>query len=198
MNQRLVWNFEFSESKLKGTPRFNRENKDEIKWEVRHFWPSDKIITLNPIDPELVDLSHYERKFKDDCYYLVPKKNYNIKLRHDELLYKPTVDESKLAVGFGPKVELKKTSPSKEKALFNEVKKNGIPITVKKEEFVFEFPTTPTVRLELSRLVIKDSVFFSLCVEGRSLVLVETISKELLQKQEPSEYVKFLKKIVKA
>ncbi|WBV62883.1 hypothetical protein PGH43_14110 [Legionella pneumophila 130b] len=81
--------------------------------------------------------------------------------------------------------------------LLKKIKEKGIVVFVKKEAFVFKFPTTPTVKLELARLEVKDKVYFSACIEGRLLNLVETISVLLFGTQPSFEYVTFLKKTLK-
>src|SRR5690242_2047050 len=81
MNQRLVWNFEFSQAKPRLPAIFKKSPKETIKWEVRCFWPENHVVTLHNIDANLLKLSHYELEVKEDIYYLLPDNNFNIKRR---------------------------------------------------------------------------------------------------------------------
>lgn len=154
----------------------------------------------------MLDLANYQKKHKEDYYYLLPDSDHNIKQRRNELLYKPVIKQSGSALGFGSKIHLEtpQTLPCHGDAgqlnrqeLLKKIKEKGIVVFVKKEAFVFKFPTTPTVKLELARLEVKDKVYFSACIEGRSLNLVETISVLLFGTQPSFEYVTFLKKTLK-
>lgn len=201
MNQRLIWNFEFSAPKLLSFDGIVDTSTADLKWEVRYFWPETAIICLNTIDLALTDISHYEHKHKEDSYYLLPNVDYNIKRRRDTLLYKPKLKQKKQAVGFGPKINLEDcvNQPTDENQqladLVHQVETNSTVVDVKKESFVYKFSTTPVIKLELARLEVHGLVFFSACVEGRSLKLVETISEHLLAKHVSCDYVTFLKKI---
>lgn len=203
MTQRLVWNFELSASK---TPFLTKEDKkqDDLKWEWRFFWPEEEIIRLPLIDDAMLDLAHYEQKHKKDHYYLLPGEHFNIKLRRNELLYKPLLKQGKYAQGFGAKIHLeadasKNMAPStmdecaKIKQQINE---EGVEVVVKKESFTFKLPTHPSIKLELARIEVRQQIYFSVCVEGRSHSLVETVSKALFGKQASCDYVTFLKTIV--
>lgn len=204
--QRLVWNFEFSSGQTISLTTLGNYVQDKLKWEKRYFWSDDQIISLNSIDNSLLNLANYQQKHKEDYYYLLPDSDHNIKRRRNELLYKPVTKQSGSAFGFGPKINLEDTqclssqdsiAPMNLQDLFKKVKKKGIVVFVKKEAFVFKFPTTPTVKLELARLEVNNKVYFSACVEGRSLNLVEAISELLFGNQASIEYVTFLKRILK-
>lgn len=207
MTQRLVWNFEFSTKKTLLPSNPATEEPDELKWERRCFWPDDHIISLCTIDDSLLDLANYQQKHKEDYYYLLPDGNYNIKRRRDELLYKPIVKQSSSAVGFGQKINLEDAEKQVDPAnahylhlhnILQQVREKGTIIFVKKEAFIYKFPTNPQIKLELARLEVKGKVYFSACVEGKSLYLVETISDLLLGRQVSCEYVTFLKNILKS
>ncbi|AMP88463.2 TPA: hypothetical protein F7Z80_09725 [Legionella pneumophila] len=206
MMQRLVWNFEFSSEQTTPLTSLGHDVQDSLKWEKRYFWPTEQIIRLNTIDSSLLDLANYQKKHKEDYYYLLPDSDCNIKRRRNELLYKPVIKQSGSTLGFGPKIHLEKSQSltchgdiehMNLQELLNKIKEKGIVVFVKKEAFVFKFPTIPTVKLELARLEVKNKVYFSACVEGRSLTLVETISVLLFGAQSSSEYVTFLKKTLK-
>lgn len=206
MNQRLVWNFEFSPKKI--LPLSELESKpDDLKWEIRFFWPEDHIITLYNIDNSILDIANYHQKQKDDYYYLLPDCNYNIKQRRNELLYKPILKQSTEAIGFGSKINLEviKDYPTQKQEdilhlqkILLLAQKEGQKIHVKKESFTYKFATIPSIKLELARLEVNNVFFFSACIEGKSLYLVETIREHLLDKQISCDYVTFLKSIIKS
>src|SRR4029079_882136 len=86
------------------------DQKDEhLKWEVRYFWTDNEVITLNTIDSSLLDLANYHQKHKEDYYYLLPRKNYNIKRRHNEILYKPLSRYANYAAAYEAKIILSST-----------------------------------------------------------------------------------------
>lgn len=180
---------------------------DDMKWEIRFFWPEDQIITLYPLDETLLDISNYQQKHKEDYYYLLPDSNCNIKRRRNELLYKPILKQSGNAVGFGPKINLGELSSipnlnSEElgylQKIMQETQEKGKEIAVRKDAFIYKFATSPGIKLELARLEVNNKVYFSTCIEGKSLNFVETISEHLLDKYVSCDYVTFLKSIIKS
>lgn len=206
MNQRLVWNFEFTSKKKLlplATVGANQEH-DTLKWESRFFWPDNKAIQLHLIDTSLLDLTNYQHKSKQDYYYLSPNHNYNIKRRRDQLLYKPLIKQISQYYGFGPKIILKELDNTAEQPILSPylqeiaqiIEQESREIPVKKESFVYKLPTTPKIKIEFARLEVFNRIFFSLCVEGKSMHLVETVSKHLLDKQVSCDYVTFLKNIL--
>lgn len=201
-NCRLLWNFEFSTEKQLPLTDLVVNEKDDLKWESRFFWPDKQIITLCSTDNSILDLSNYEQKYKDDDYFLIPGTNYNIKRRRNELLYKPIIKETPYALGFGHKINLEEIQniPAQEtnkvlhlQKIVHEMQRGRTLIHVQKEAFNYKFPTIPTIKLELARLELDNKVYFSACIEGRSRYLVETISEHLLGKQVSCDYVTFLK-----
>jgi len=207
MDERLVWNFEFANGKALKYPELLAMDAEEVKWEVRFFWSHDAIITLFNVDDALLDLTNYHQKHKEDFYFLVPDCNYNIKKRRNELLYKPVVQQHKEAIAFGPKIKLGhlkelnicdvKTIQHLE-AILARTRTDGVQVFVRKEAFKFKFPTSPHVKLELARLEVRNEVYFSACIEGRSLYLVEKIREHLLGEHLSCDYVSFLKKIMQS
>ncbi len=186
MNQRLVWNFELTQKKKDLPEKFPEQKSDPLKWEIRFFWPENQIVTLNKIDDSLLNLSRYQCKYREDLYYLLPDSHCNIKRRRDQFFYKPLLKQSNQAMGFGTKIkldDLPKNSPA-------------IEVAVKKEAFIYKFPTKPSIKLELARLEVCNKVYLSLCIEGKSLNIVESIAEHLLEKQVSCEYVSFLKNIL--
>ena len=206
MNQRLVWNFEFAPH----TTTFPagllvKQEAEPIKWEIRFFWPDDETIVLNTIDNSLLDLANYHQKHREDYYYLLPGSNYNIKKRHHELLYKPLLQQSERALGFAAKINIDALTEQPHKTnqhdplvheLVQRIAHEGVEVYVKKEAFIYKFPTQPTIKLELARLEVQNQVYLSACIEGKALELVESIAEHLLGKQISCEYVTFLKNIL--
>lgn len=140
------------------------------------------------MDDSLLNLSRYQCKYREDFYYLLPDSHCNIKRRRDQLLYKPLLKQSNQAMGFGTKIKLDALPKDS----------SAVEVPVKKEAFIYKFPTNPSVKLELARLEVLNKVYWSLCVEGKSLNLVETIAEHLLEKQVSCEYVTFLKNILQS
>ncbi|MFT4060060.1 MAG: hypothetical protein QM652_11005 [Legionella sp.] len=206
MNQRLLWNFEFAAK----TTTFPREfltpyPSEDLKWEVRYFWPNDQPIVLNLLDNALLDITNYKQKHHEDYYFLLPNKNYNIKRRRDELLYKPLRQKSTIAFGFAAKINLEYDDTHSKKTRSNDpllqeitqqVIHEGIEVYVQKKAFTYKFPTTPKVKLELAHLEVHKQIYFSACIEGRSQKLVENLAEYLLGQQISCEYVSFLKHIL--
>ncbi|KTD66656.1 hypothetical protein Lsan_0601 [Legionella santicrucis] len=205
MKQRLIWNFEFAPEKSLPLATFVDIKDDHLKWEIRYFWPENKSIILNTIDPSLLNISHYQQKHKEDDYYLLPGQNYNIKKRRNQLIYKPLFQKKDSAFGFGAKILLSSPNSLHQTELNDPelleitrlVAKESIEISVKKEALIYTFPTKPKIKMELARLEVLNKIYFSVCIEGRSLHLVETISKHLLGEQVSCEYVTFLKSLLK-
>ncbi|KTD58976.1 hypothetical protein Lsai_0689 [Legionella sainthelensi] len=206
MKQRLIWNFEFAPEKNLPLATFVDIKDEHLKWEIRYFWPENKSIILNTIDPSLRNITHYQQKYKEDDYYLLPGQNYNIKKRRNQLLYKPLLQKKDSAFGFGSKVLLSSPQNSPHQTELTDpqlleitqlIAKESIVVSVKKEALIYTFPTKPKIKMELARLEVLNKIYFSVCIEGRSLHLVETISKHLLGEQVSCEYVTFLKSLLK-
>lgn len=200
MNQRLVWNFEFTTNGNASLTDFVDVKDEHLKWEIRYFWPENKTIVLNNIDMALLELGNYKHKIREDYYYLIAAQNYNIKKRRDQLLYKPLLKQTKHAVAYGPKIALGGHDNSglpDLKEIREHVEKEGKEIYVKKEAFIYKLPTIPKAKIELSRLEVHHKIYFSVCIEGKSLTLVKKISKLLLDEPVSCDYVTFLKNITK-
>lgn len=205
MNQRLVWNFEFVPATLVLPKDLLAQESDSIKWEARFFWPHDEIIVLNTIDSSLLNLANYQQKYREDYYYLLANKEYNIKRRRHELLYKPLIKQTPYATGFGSKIKLETLPKNTHEPnadylhlhqIAQKVAEEGREIHVKKIAFIYKFATTPTIKLELAHLEVEQHNYFSLCIEGKSLRLVEQIAEQLLGKRISCDYVTFLKNLL--
>mgnify|MGYP000606064370 CR=1 FL=1 len=201
MNKRLVWNFEVSNSEDLDFHHLSDE-KDEIRWEARYFWSEETIITLHGLNESFLALSNYEIKHRQDCYILLPDSPYNIKQRRSQLLYKPLIQEEGILRGYGKKIDLADYSPGEilpgTRALYAplllaEIQKNQREIEVSKEVLIYKLASQPKIKLELARLELAKKIYFSLSVEGRSKLLVNTLARHLLDKQVSCDYVNFLK-----
>lgn len=203
MNQRLIWNFEFAPSTVTlSSNNLEQQEPEPIKWEARFFWPTDEIIVLNTIDNSLLDIAHYRQKHHDDEYYLLASEHYNIKQRHNKLVYKPLIKKTPYAFGFGAKIiltDLQETqqSHSPDELTLHKIAlraaQEGKEVRVKKTAFIYKFATTPTIKFELARLELHDTIYHSACIEGKSQILVERIAELLLGKRNACDYVTFLK-----
>ncbi|ASQ47250.1 hypothetical protein [Legionella clemsonensis] len=196
MNQRLVWNFEINAVPLLDIKTLSNHERENIKWEARYFWSHHEIICLTGLDDSFLDLSRYDIKHREDYYLLLPGNNYNIKRRREELQYKPLLQKQDNICGFGKKIDLYRDSPSADLQV-ETLSKKSKQINVSKVAFIYKFPTTPSVKLELARLLVKEKIFFSACIEGRSQFLVTHMAKHLLPDQVSCDYVSFLKQFVK-
>jgi hypothetical protein len=195
MNQKLLWNFEFSPMAPQ-TPVLTCHTKEKILWEMRFFWPIEHKIVLGRIDDSLLDLNRYKNKFREDTYYLLPDSNQNIKLRGDAIFYKPILKKTPEATGFGAKIDLDDQSVPLRNTFLNYIHKNGTKIFISKEAYIYKFATNPSIKLELTKLQVYGHYYTSICIEGRSLDLVQTIKQGLLKDQVSCDYVTFLKNIV--
>lgn len=175
---------------------------EAVRWEARFFWPQDAVIVLQGLSEEFLKLANFKSKHRQDSYHLLEQGNYNIKLRRNELLYKPLIDVQQDLFAFGKKINLLDAKPEEllpgvhpilVHHLLELIQQQSQVITVNKDAQIYKLATTPSIKLELSRLQIADDIYFSACVEGRSFTLVQTISHHLFAKHTPSDYVHFLK-----
>ena len=198
MNQRLVWNFEVAPTvhSLPTTAQISKK-REQGKWEVRYFWCAEDIIALTAIHSDLLSLRHYQQKYKEDDYFVLPNEPYNIKRRRGELIYKPLLTQSSMAFCFGPKITLtlSRTQNKKLQKILEKVMQEGLFMPVKKESFVYKFPLAIPTKLELARIEVDQRVFFSACIESRSQAIAEQLGLALVGKQDTGDYVTFLKKL---
>lgn len=203
MTKRLIWNFEIQSAPSIDFSGLSPEEKGAVRWEARYFWNDQDTITLSGLEERFLDLSHYSYKKHHDRYFLLHEFDGNIKSRHDQLVYKPLVKRVDDYCGFEKKIVIDEDSPDIVVAthlelttgeLFNYIKTNT-PVTVDKVAATWSITTLPKTKLELSRLIINKKTYFSLCIEGRSLSHVSTISKVIIKEKAAENYVDFLKKI---
>lgn len=201
MNTRLVWNFEITKANLLNLDDL-KESPEELRWEARYFWPGDAIICLKGLDSRFLALSNYEAKHRQDCYSLLADSNFNIKQRRAQLFYKPLLQKTDLLRGYGKKINLGDYSSDlilpgstlSAAELIRQLEHNQQQIEVAKEALIYKFPSEPVIKLELARLEISKKIYFSLCVEGRSQILVASIARQLMIREHTCDYVSFLKR----
>lgn len=201
MKKRLLWNFEVS-----AIPPLQVDNKEwehtpGQQWEGRYFWPESAIILLKGLDDSFLDFSSYKRKHHEDQYFLVPNYDYNIKLRKKRFLYKPLLNQEDNYFAFAKKMALDDnhltiatSNPGPTVEQLKTLLKQSATVTIVKSALTYTFNTQPKAKLELSRLIIHNNIFFSLCVESDALALVKQISLHLLEHPPQENYISFLKK----
>jgi hypothetical protein len=202
MNKRLIWNFEINfDQSLDLTITYDYDRKED-RWEARYFWPDDQIITLKGLDQHFLELSRYEIKHRQDTYYLLPQSNYNIKMRRGQIFYKPLLMQQNNAIAYGKKIALEEQAAGvylpgcheqDARSLLDHIQSKGIALQVEKEALLYTFPTIPKTKLELTWLHIGNKGYYSLCIESRSVYLVEFISSQIVGNELAIDYVSFLK-----
>lgn len=202
MNKRLIWNFEINAANPLSFDFPDKNITGEIRWESRYFWSSDQIITLHGLDNHFLELSKYQIKHRQDTYYLLPHSNYNLKMRHEKLFYKPLMMKKNNAIGYGKKIAVQDQAlgtylpgcgEQDAQALLEYVQMEGIKIQVEKEALIYKINTIPHIKLELSWLRITNQSYFSVCIESRCLDWVESISSQMIGNMLAFDYVSFLK-----
>ena len=180
MNTRLIWNFEINDEAPLSLPPLDVEEADNARWESRFFWPEHEIIVLNGLDERFLDISRYEAKRRHDVYCLLDDQDYNLKIRRNQLLYKPVISKTEHAVAYGKKIDF-------------EEEHNGRYLSVEKEALIYRFETSPITKLELARLKMADTIWFSVNIESRAKHWVDSIREQMFGEKKTSDYVTFLK-----
>lgn len=191
--QALIWNFEIDKDNPLLLEHFSAQEKEDIRWERRYFWSDQERIRLHGLDDCFLKLSDYAIKKHSDVYFLLADNDANIKLRRGELLYKPLIKQVDDCYGFGKKIPISDSANPELKQIFRQAEEGSQRLTVNKETLTYKLKTKPGIKMELARLEIEGKIYFSVCVEGRSLNLVQSISKHLLKGQKSCDYVSFLK-----
>ncbi len=203
MTTRLFWNFEIDNSHEIDFSELPEATNANYSWEVRFFWPQETIIVLKGLNKQFLNLSNYKSKHRQDCYFILEKNNYNIKCRRSELLYKPLLKENEDLSAYGKKINLTNTlstanllgTPLTVGQLLEQLQRSK-EITVEKDLLIYKCRQT-NLKLELSRLEIKHSIYYSLAVQGKSPEAVARVSKQLTTTQ-PMSYVSFLQLFLKS
>ena len=202
MNKRLAWNFEITGDSLFTLPIINSDDSPGIHWESRYFWRESDIIILSGLDERFLDLSRYTIKHRTDTYFLLPDADYNIKMRREALVYKPMVKRTPRAIAFGKKVKLAQCTSDivdtdgqriDPRALLQRIHQQGESVRVDKEALIYKFETPAASQLELARLTIDSTIYFSVSIESPALETVEHLTTSLLKTEPSSDYVTFLK-----
>ena len=203
MNKRLVWNFEINIDNPMQISSPNDIEQNQARWESRFFWPDDQIITLHGLDDHFRELSRYQVKHREDTYFLLPNDDYNLKLRHEQLLYKPILMKSGQSIAYGKKIKIEEQAPTTQlpgcegkdaQTLIEQINYEGKKIKVEKEAIIYTFGISPITKLELAWLHVANKAYFSASIESRSMQLVESITRQLLGDLFACDYVTFLKK----
>lgn len=201
MNKRLVWNFEINTDNPIKLPHAHHFIETPNRWESRFFWPDNEMITLRGLNHNFLKLSEAQVKHRSDTYYVLPNKDYNLKLRHNQLLYKPIIMKQSIAIAYGKKIKLEASALGLElpgcdthniSALIAHIKDNAVKINIEKEALIFRFDTTPLTKLELAWLTIANKSYFSASIESRAFSVVESMTQQLIGERPTSDYVTFL------
>lgn len=202
MKKRLVWNFEIDPDTPLQYPPLESTIDTEQHWESRFFWNADEIITLAGLSDDFLALSRYSIKHRQDTYYLLPHADYNLKERHGQLFYKPLLLRNPQALAYGKKIALHTCTldqplPGCDNVsagvLIQQIQKESSPIVVEKEAMIYRIPTTPSLKIEFARLLIDNTVYFSLSIESRALSFLESMTTQLLGSRPTCDYITFLK-----
>ncbi len=199
-----MWNFEIKAGKRSAIDQLPAQEQDSIRWEARYFWPEPTTIILHGLNETILSLADFEIKEREDSYYLLPQYHLNIKKRKDKLLYKPLLGQKEPCYGFGKKINLMTISPEQALpgcpaleagTLLKLLQSQGTIIDVYKTALIYKFTCSPSVKLELSRLIINKTIYFSASIEGYSYDLVAKINSLLLKQPISCDYVTFLQKL---
>lgn len=203
MNKRLVWNFEINDECPPDLTDIPAEEPSLWRVEIRYFWEDKQGITLYGLNNDFLNLARYKIKERQDRYYLLPNHTYNIKERRNELLFKPLMQNTGGLQEFAKKINLSQHPsmsilpglyPLHAKDLLELVNSQSSQIYVEKTALIYKFATQPVIKLELSRLTIAETCYFSACLEGNSKKLITLINNHLFKDEKACDYVHFLKK----
>ena len=202
MNKRLVWNFEINADKPLQVPSAAGTGDDLKRWESRFFWPDDQIITLHGLNDHFLELSRYKIKHREDTYFLLADTDYNLKIRREQLVYKPILMKKNQLIAYGKKIKLDEQAPDTQlpgceekdtKTFIARIHDQGKKVSVEKEALIYTFETSPNTKLELAWLHVTNKAYFSLSIESRSIEWVKSITRQLLGDLCARDYVTFLK-----
>lgn len=205
MKKSLVWNFEIDTQDALDFSSLQGYAKEELRWEIRYFWPEDAKITLRHCPASLLDMNSVELKQRSDVYTLIPHRHLNIKERENHWLYKPLMRSEGNAMGFAKKIDIATVAddailpgepPFLKSDLMESIHTEGLVIEVNKAALIFKIPSFPGCKLELTRLRLpSQTIFYSAALEVNNLDLVKYLSNHLLKGHLSCDYVIFLKQI---
>lgn len=201
MNQRLIWNFEIDDAFALPLPDLSSLDPTANGWEARYFWADNVIIPLHGLPEATLELSRYKIKHVEDHYWVLPEKDYNLKMRRNELFYKPIIERNPYAVAYGKKINIttaQETHLNVEDygvpdSLRADLDRNAQQIKVAKDILVYPYLSSPLCSVELVRLRIKNRVYFSLSIESKALALVQYVARGIVGNKQPCDYITFLK-----
>lgn len=203
MNKRLVWNFEIDPTPSLQLPESKgASSPEELRWESRYFWPENERITLHGLPEPFLELSRYRIKHKEDTYHLLENAEYNLKMRRDQLFYKPLLITEGNLYAYGKKINLAEyptntplpqASEIDAATLAKRVQQESKPVQVIKEALIYRLLPDPKTKLELSWLRIAERTYFSVSVESTSQFLVKSLATQIVRSGKATNYVSFLK-----
>ena len=203
MNKRLVWNFECNPAHPLKLPKSDDAlPQDEMRWESRFFWQDNEPIALHGLPDYFFELSRYRIKHRDDTYHLIPNTNYNLKMRRDQLFYKPLLMTTEKAAAYGKKINLanyplgtplpgcqEKNVETLLQLVHNECKT----IHVEKEALIYTLDSLSKSKIELAWLLVGHQSYFSVSIESYSQHWVESLATQIVRDANPNDYITFLK-----
>jgi hypothetical protein len=203
MSKRLIWNFEIARNSQIKLPQDNALKSKDRRWESRFFWPEDEPIILHGLDDGFLNISRYTIKHRADSYLILDDRNYYFKIRRQQLIYKPQLEQTKYALAYGKKISFQSINdihlPEGETLdltkFIAKVKSEARTIALEKEILQYKFDLLPKVTMELARIKINNHIYFSLSIESRVLLWTEYLSQHIIIDKSPSDYVSFLKSI---
>ena len=201
MNKRFIWNFEFDTR----APHVSEEppavTHDANRWEARYFWPESQIITIHGLGDSFLNLSQYNYKQRDDTYLILRDRSYNLKLRRDNILYKPFIARTPAGTQYGKKRKYESLDdllPPEEETLTKDdfiikVRKEAVPVHLDKEALILKLSRPPKLKLEFARIKLEHQIYFSLSIESKSKEWVQNLSQMLLKNKFSTDYIDFIK-----
>jgi len=177
------------------------------KWEKRFFWDATENITLKCLGDHFLNFNKYKFKSREDCYFLSPTHNKNIKFRHRKLAYKPLLETSERMFCYDKKVkfDLVNASPdlcilfpelscwNQETSIREFLMEKNESMTVYKEAFIYVFSERFSGKFELSRILVNGNWFLSFCLEAKNKKLVKYLTDQILPDEQSIDYISFLK-----
>lgn len=172
-------------------------------FESRYFWPENSCVCLSHLSLDLLQLSRYKIKKRQDKYILISNKN--IKLRKNKLHYKPLSESGETHCQYDDKrkIPLKHDNIDELTALLpaiaswnkidkiNDFLNQSYPIlTVNKEILIHTI--APGTRLELSRIEVNSEHYLSMSLESHSRQTLVNLVKLIIPGKTPQSYSDFL------
>lgn len=178
-----------------------------VTYEQRFFWPSEHSIILHGLSNEQMQLSSYVFDAKTDSYLILDDER-NIKFRKKKLHYKPMLEAKEHCMAFAEKQKFHFINDKA--AIENLLGIPSLPVLTLKEDMSAWLKTRFRVcdvkkeslklligiddaSIELSRLQVAQSFFYSLVIEASTPHRVNQCVAALGIDDVPTGYVSFLK-----